>query len=156
MARELGPTAEAVRFNITRLRGERHLSLRALSDKMTDGPGKMTHSALGEVERGVRRLDVDELTALAATLGVSPLTLLLRPVDDGYNMDEVVSLTGTTDEMGADILRWLRGDAPYDLPVQLDLDSFEAEAFRRIALPEWARNWWKPITEGRPDGAQEV
>ncbi|MFV8308822.1 helix-turn-helix domain-containing protein [Mycobacteroides chelonae] len=156
MARELGPTAEAVRFNITRLRGERHLSLRALSDKMTDGPGKMTHSALGEVERGVRRLDVDELTALAATLGVSPLTLLLRPVNDGYNMDELVSLTGTTDEMGADILRWLRGDAPYDLPVQLDLDSFEAEAFRRIALPEWARNWWKPVTEGSPDGAQEV
>jgi len=35
------------------------------------------HSAVDQIEKGTRRVDVDDLMALAAALGVSPITLLM-------------------------------------------------------------------------------
>lgn len=134
---------ETVRFNLIRLLGEFRVSMRALAAEMPEGPGKLTHSALSEISRGVRRVDVDELTALAVALGVSPITLLMPYDEDGYDDDNLVQLTGTEAVFGADLLRWLRGEAPLDLPRNAELDSFEAEAFRRRSLPIWARGWWK-------------
>ncbi|WP_079624574.1 helix-turn-helix domain-containing protein [Mycobacteroides abscessus] len=143
MAREIGPTMETVRHNFVRLLGERKVSMRALAAEMPDGPGRLTHSALSEIARGIRRVDVDELTALAVALGISPITLLMPYDEDGYNDDNLVQLTGTEAVFGADLLRWLRGEAPLDLARRADLDDFEAEAFRRRSLPIWARGWWK-------------
>lgn len=149
VARELGPTAEAVRINLQRLRYEARLSLRQLADRMPPGPGALSHSSIGEIERGVRRVDVDELTALAAVLGVSPATLLL-PVSfdlDAHPQptaqpDEPVQLTGTQPEARETMLRWLRGDRPISSETISTADDFEAEAFRRRALPGWAWGWY--------------
>lgn len=140
---------ETVRHNFVRLLGERKVSMRALAAEMPDGPGKLTHSALSEIARGVRRVDVDELTALAVTLGVSPLTLLMPLVKDPYSQDQPAQLTGTGHEYGADMLYWLRGDAPLGLAPPADHESYEAETFRRTAMPDWARSW---RTTGGTDG----
>lgn len=140
--RNLGPTSDVVSENLLRLRTSRRLSLRALSESLGDGPGKLTHAAIGEIERGARRIDVDELTALAAALGVSPITLLMPFEGDSINRD--ASLTGASIELPQDTLRWLRGDAPFDLEYGDGLDSFEAQAFRRRSLPHWAWDWCLP------------
>lgn len=134
MARETGDTHDNVRYNIGRIRTQRRLSLRELAALMRPGPGALSHSSIGEIERGVRRCDVDELTALATTLDVSPVTLLM-PYSESPT--EEVSVTGMTHVIDASfVLGWLRGDSPVE-PERAS-DEHEAESFRRRSLPSWA------------------
>lgn len=133
MSKESGPSAEIARAALIRLRTGARLSLRELAAELPDGPGAMSHSAIGEVERGVRRLGLDEVFALAATLRVSPLAFLIPGGDDP---DMPVALTGLAAPLpAAAALSWLQGLAPAD-PAEA-ADSHEAEAFRRRSLPEW-------------------
>lgn len=64
-------------YNVKRLRAERNLRLRALAGRLADTGRPLTHTALDKIERGTRRVDVDDLMALAVALGVSPLRLLM-------------------------------------------------------------------------------
>jgi hypothetical protein len=131
-----GPTTAAVAAALTRLQGEgRWQSLRQLSAALATLPGggiKLSHTSIGQIVRGERHVTVDELTALAAVLGVSPVTFLIPAVSTGPT--ELVALTGTGAADAGALLGWLRGDAPLDGAG----DSFETESFRRRALPQWA------------------
>ncbi|NKU56467.1 helix-turn-helix domain-containing protein [Rhodococcus hoagii] len=80
---EIGPTGEAVRANIATIRRERGLTLRDLSDLMAEGGRLMAHNTLSEIERGARRVDVDDLMAIAVALDVPPNALLLPSDPDG-------------------------------------------------------------------------
>jgi transcriptional regulator with XRE-family HTH domain len=72
-----GSTADTVAANVKRLREGKNLGLRALAGRLADAGRPLTHTALDKIERGTRRVDVDDLMALAVTLGVSPLRLLM-------------------------------------------------------------------------------
>ncbi len=134
MARATGDTHDTVRYNLARLRTQRRLSLRELAALMPPGPGALSHSSIGEIERGVRRCDVDELTALAMTLDVSPIALLM-PYTETANDD--VAVTGMQHVVGARwVLDWLRGDAP--VQPEDAVDDHEVASFRRRSLPSWA------------------
>ncbi|MBF6358380.1 helix-turn-helix domain-containing protein [Nocardia higoensis] len=74
---EIGPIGHAVRENLVRLRADQGLTLRALADLLTPTGQPLSHNAISEIERGARRVDVDDLVALALALQVSPLALLL-------------------------------------------------------------------------------
>lgn len=118
------------------LRKERRLSLRELSDRMPeDAP--MAHATLSEIERGVRKVTVDDLTALAYALGVSPVTFLLpveRPGSQFHlDWDKPVGLVGTPQLPIRRMCDWIRGDAP---PSTTE-DAHEIEAYRRDNLPRW-------------------
>lgn len=133
MARATGDTHDTVRFNLARLRTQRRLSLRELAALMPPGPGSLSHSSIGEIERGVRRCDVDELTALAITLDVSPIALLMPYTE---NINDEIGVTGMRHVVGARwVLDWLRGDSP--LQPEDAVDDHEREAFRRRSLPSW-------------------
>lgn len=157
--RDVGPTAKAVSENLKRLLKARRLSARGFAAEMVDGPGRLTHSAISEVMRGARRVDTDELTALAAALGVSPVTLLMptapdedadfwsypREPDKGdtpHGRDFTVELTGVGPMSATAALSWLRGDSPA-VEHEADLDGFDAQQFRRHALPWWAWFWYR-------------
>lgn len=72
---EIGPTGETVRANLKEVRKLRGLTLRDLSEKMpADRP--MAHNTISEIERGARRVDVDDLMALAKALKISTSYLL--------------------------------------------------------------------------------
>jgi transcriptional regulator with XRE-family HTH domain len=74
---EIGPTGETVRATVRDIRtNRRRLTLRDLSEKMTTVGWPMAHNTISEIERGARRVDVDDLMALAAALETSPLELL--------------------------------------------------------------------------------
>lgn len=152
--REMGPTAEAVSANLKHLLAARRLSARSFAATMPAGPGQLTHSAVSEIARGVRRVDVDELTALAAALGVSPATLLLPPPGpdpiSGQTEEELpqrpAALTGVDPIPADELLRWLQGWRPLPPPTPYR-DAVEAEfqmeVFRRQSLPWWAWEWYR-------------
>ncbi|MBN7561396.1 helix-turn-helix domain-containing protein [Mycobacteroides abscessus] len=136
---ELGLTGQTVAHNLRRIRAELDISLRDVAERMPEDR-KLNHAQVSAAERGVRQVTVDDLTALAAALGVSPITLLLphaKP-QDGYDADCEMRLTGTRPQYPEVMIDWLRGDAPLDANVVNARErEFEAETFRRDALPEW-------------------
>jgi transcriptional regulator with XRE-family HTH domain len=79
-----GPTADTVAANVKRLREAKRLGLRALAARLADAGRPLTHTALDKIERGTRRVDVDDLMALAVALGVSPLRLLMPYTITGH------------------------------------------------------------------------
>lgn len=72
----LGPAGNNVRRNVQRLRLQRFWSYKELARRL-DGEGHVIGNLeLAELERGERRVDVDDLVALAAVFGLSPGELL--------------------------------------------------------------------------------
>lgn len=86
-----GDIAEAVAKNVTALRGKRRLSQQALAALMGELGRPMQSSAIAKIEKGDRRVDVDDLVALAVALNVAPARLLLPDLD----VDEPVQVTPT-------------------------------------------------------------
>jgi transcriptional regulator with XRE-family HTH domain len=85
LQRQLGPTARRVAANVKRLRGERGLDLKGLSARLSGLGQSIGVAQLSKLERAERRVDTDELVALAVALEVSPNLLLLpheAPADD--------------------------------------------------------------------------
>lgn len=113
---EIGPTGETVRFNVARIRKRQGLTLQEVSDRlrMTDHP--LAHNAISEIERGARRVDVDDLVALAVALNCSPLALLLPP----SSPEHVVSITGADMMPGRDVWDWAQGKRPLLVGVVLE------------------------------------
>ncbi|WP_159054513.1 helix-turn-helix domain-containing protein [Streptomyces dysideae] len=122
---EVGPTGRAVAANVKRLRKARGLSLRALSAALKDRGRTLSADALNKIEnaaepdgRGVRRVDVDDLAALAVAFDVPPSALLL-PLDD--SSASTVDVTGVG-SVPADVAwDWLDGKRPLELPSGDDL-----------------------------------
>jgi transcriptional regulator with XRE-family HTH domain len=132
-----GATAEAVSANVKRLRKEENLGLRSLSNRLSDVGRPLGHSAVDQIEKGTRRVDVDDLLALAVALRVSPVTLLMPEVDSAGPKDRV-TMTGT-DPSGPPVLipaqavwEWLTAQRPI-------VRSMELLSFGSRAWPKWVR-----------------
>ena len=113
LKRPLGPTGETVRANIIRLRAYRRLGYTDLSERLKDLDQQIPPLGLRRIENGARRVDADDLFALAVALGVSPVTLLIPNADDG---GEQVAATGIIEKCDAERLwNWVsrrRADRP--------------------------------------------
>lgn len=83
---ERGPAADRTAQNIRQLREERRLTLDNLSDRMRQLGRPILKSGLAKIESGERRVDVDDLVALAIALETNVNRLLL-PADASH--DEV-------------------------------------------------------------------
>lgn len=77
---EIGPAGSYLGEAVARLRGDRGWDQRALVDQLATEGCSMSQQILSRVESGGRRVDADELVALAAALGV-PVPALLPPAD---------------------------------------------------------------------------
>lgn len=71
-----GSQGGIVATNVRALRQKRGYSLNDLSERMTLTSRPILSTGLHRLERGQRRVDVDDLVALAAALDVSVTTLL--------------------------------------------------------------------------------
>jgi len=71
-----GRTNEHVASNLRRARHSIGVDLRELSARITQVGRKISPSALSKIETGDRRVDVDDLTALAYALETTPASLL--------------------------------------------------------------------------------
>lgn len=79
---EIGATGHTVRANIARIRKAQGITLRELADQLAGSDRPLSHNAISEIERGARRVDVDDLIALALALNATPNALLLPPTSD--------------------------------------------------------------------------
>lgn len=110
---EMGPTAAAVAANARRLRERRGMSTYEFSRKLREAGRPITPSAVAKIERGERRVDVDDLATLAAVLNVSPAALLL-PLKDSPHQS--IEITGAG-EVPADVAwEWASNKRPLRLP----------------------------------------
>lgn len=125
---ELGLTALVVAANVRRHRERMGLGFAQLSRELSNAGRDIPPLGLGRIEAGERRVDVDELTALAAAFGVCPATLLMP---DAETAEAIVQLTGIEKGQAQRIWSWLTGSYPLEGSVL---------AFFNVALPQWERD----------------
>lgn len=131
---ELGLTALAVSEAVRRHRERVGWGYARLSRELTKLGRDIPSLGLSRIEAGERRVDVDDLTALAAAFGVSPISLLMpdaSTIEYTGGSDDLVQLTGTEKITGARAWSWLNGSYPL---------SGSVLAFFNHALPPWERD----------------
>ncbi|NNN36056.1 helix-turn-helix transcriptional regulator [Streptomyces sp. S3(2020)] len=139
---ELGASGRAVAANVKRLRKARGWSLRALSEALAAAGRGLSQDAINKIENGaeedtkkqIRRVDVDDLVALAVVFGVNPSTLLLPDTTSGD-----AEITGVEGAVPAtDAWKWADGKRPLRIP-EGD-DGTATLDFTRWARPQGLRN----------------
>ncbi|MGW3571657.1 helix-turn-helix domain-containing protein [Streptomyces sp. NPDC000941] len=105
----LGPSGEQVRRNVTRVREARGWDKKELARRVTELGRPMPELAVGRIEAGTRRVDVDDLVALAVALGVNVSALLLPPTDHAR---EQCGVTGVGDVSHEAAWDWADGQRP--------------------------------------------
>ncbi|MFF4566198.1 helix-turn-helix domain-containing protein [Streptomyces sp. NPDC001435] len=133
-------TGRQVAFNVRRIREARGWSTYDLSRLLKAAGRPIAPSAIAKVERAERRVDVGDLTALAAALGVNPSALLL-PLKDGPA--DSVEVTGGGSVAGADAWDWADGKGPlrvpegdFDARLQFDLYARPPRRRNEIKTPD--------------------
>lgn len=103
----LGPTGEAVAANVERLRNDQHLTFAALAERLSEIGRPIPTLGLRKIVNQSRRVDADDLVALAVALDVSPISLLMPA---SSSQEEPVRATGVSGEPEAgELWDWLRG-----------------------------------------------
>lgn len=130
-----GPTGNTVRENILRYRTRLNLGYADLARRLEALGRPIPVLGLSRIERGERRVDVDDLMALAVALGVAPTSLLLPDTSDA---DAAVTATGI-DGTAADLLGWFRLHTPSAHIGKPAGQRFVRDAIRFIAdaRPRW-------------------
>ncbi|AXO25203.1 MULTISPECIES: helix-turn-helix domain-containing protein [Mycobacterium avium complex (MAC)] len=107
---ELDETGRAVAENITRIRTARGLNYTELSKNLMRLHRDITPLAVRRIEEGQRRVDVDDLMAIAAALNVSPAALLMPRAT---RTDELVQTTAMAEPATAErVWDWVAGEQP--------------------------------------------
>jgi 8-oxo-dGTP pyrophosphatase MutT (NUDIX family)/transcriptional regulator with XRE-family HTH domain len=136
----LGPVGGYVIANLLELRAERRLSYKDLSDRLSQLGRSIPTLGLSRIEKGNRRVDVDDLVALALALGVNPAALLL-PRD--VPPDGRVRLTEGATATARDAWNWADGRWPLPFPfagpgAKSTFDWHRVADFEAHARPEWS------------------
>ncbi len=131
-----GPASSRVQNNLKELRKAAGLTLDQLADRMADVGRPVLPSGLSKIEQGDRRVDVDDLVALAVALGVNVNRLLLSDVAE----DEALALTPEIGHPAWAVWQWADGFYPLPTRPADDADdpyntSAEYEEFQRLARP---------------------
>ena len=108
---EKGPIAGAVAANVRGVRERRGWTQQILAAEMAKVGRSMQSSAVAKIESQSRRVDVDDLVALAAALNV-PIARLLMP--DDKNADASVQLLPQVRTSVGRAWAWLNGEQALD------------------------------------------
>ncbi|MDZ4235260.1 MAG: helix-turn-helix transcriptional regulator [Dietzia sp.] len=132
----LGTTGATVARNIRRVRLERGLAYTELAEQLEELGREVPTWGLRKIESGGRRVDVDDLMALAVALRVSPITLLMPHT--GTDRDEVTAAGLNHPVSAANLWTWLRADRPMEGDDRIPVVFYDA------AWPAW---WLKRHVE---------
>jgi hypothetical protein len=112
-AKEPGPSSARVAANLRKIRLSRDgLSTAALSRRLGLIKQPILDTGITKIEKGDRKVDVDDLVALAVALGVTPNRLLLPEIDlpavtRGVRLTPA-GVTGRPDQLW----QWAQGETP--------------------------------------------
>lgn len=126
---ELGATGKTVSAAVRLHRERMGWGFARLSRELARAGRDVPPLGLARIESGERRVDVDDLTALAVVFGISPITLLMP--ETTANNEHVIELTGTGVVTGKSLWSWLTASYPL---------SGSVLAFFNHALPPWEQN----------------
>lgn len=107
-----GPTGSHAAASVAQLRNRLKISTTELSRRLDEAGQVIAPTGITRLEKGTRRIDVDDLMALALTLDVTPNRLLL-PAE---KTDRDVALAPKVSTTWENAWRWASGDEP--LPVE--------------------------------------
>lgn len=130
--RSLGPTGETVRANVRRLREAQNLSYAEVSRRLTGLGRPVATLGLSRIEAGERRVDADDLVALALVFEVSPASLLLTATTAS---EDVVQVTGAGGVAADAAWGWLTVSRPLRYSTQAP--GVEDFHFQVRAKPIW-------------------
>jgi transcriptional regulator with XRE-family HTH domain len=136
---DLGPIGIAVSHNVRRLREAQNLSYAEFSRRVTAAGRDIAPLGVRRIESGARRVDTDDLVALARALGVTPATLLMPDVADGAQQVAIAA----DDKLAAEQLwAWLCGFEPLD-------PQHSVIEFRIAIAPSWRKRLYLQAIESR-------
>lgn len=134
----LGPTGNTVASNVRRLRKKHGLEYTQLADRLAELKRPIPTLGLRRIEAGDRRVDADDLVALAVALDTNPNALLLPPSE---NADHVLTVTGVGMRPAWQVWKWGRGEfpltykqVPEDVPEQ-NRDTYAQAYFENNSDP---------------------
>lgn len=105
----IGPVGERVIANVEELRQIRGLSFRDLAARLAELGRPIGSAVLHRLSQGRRRVDADDLVALAVALGVTTDSLLL---DRHARRDEMMDLTPAFRQRADVVWAWADGREP--------------------------------------------
>lgn len=112
--KEPGPTARRVAEAVRRIRRGpgQDITTAELSRRLAALGQPIPDTGITKTEQGTRRVDVDDLVALALALGVTPNTLLLPQVNFAGGAGARYELTPQAPGTAEDLWRWAQGEYP--------------------------------------------
>lgn len=133
----LGPSGRAVAKNVERLRDKQKLTFAALSERLGELGRPIPPLGLRKIVAETRRVDADDLVALAIAFGVTPISLLMPDLDHAEE-DDLVEITGCRDKKVAAkrLWDWLRASQTLGSSYQ-DMNSYIE--FLLASEPRWIR-----------------
>jgi transcriptional regulator with XRE-family HTH domain len=123
----LGPTGDRVQENVKRIREARGMNKKDLSERVGERGRPIPPLGISRIEAGTRRVDADDLVALALALKVSPLTLLM-PAE--WNSTPV-KLTSEVEVPAQVAWLWGQGESPAEEIPPTGEESEHAAYWRR-------------------------
>lgn len=136
--REPGPTSMRTAENLRRIRQQRGFSYAELARRLAKIGHPIIDTGLLKIEKGDRRVDVDDLVALAVALGTTPNRLLLPPCE-AEHARERYQVTPVMTEAPPALWAWATGEVPLGrLPAAVDTTTQargEELAFNRENRP---------------------
>lgn len=119
----LSKTGTVVARNIRTIRKARNLPYTELSARLHELGREIPTWGLRKIESGGRRVDTDDLVALALALNVSPLALLLStepsslvPKAKTYPPERIWEWAMGLDALGGDLIAFMRDSNPLKAP----------------------------------------
>ncbi len=111
----MGSSSKRVAANLRHIRREHDVTTAALSQRLASIGHPIADTGITKTEKEDRRVDADDLVALALALGVTPNTLLLPPVGYLGASDPPAHPGSQRQRRGA--WQWAQGERPLDLPI---------------------------------------
>ncbi|MFA1551644.1 helix-turn-helix domain-containing protein [Actinomadura chokoriensis] len=105
----LGPTGRFVAGNLARMRGTQGLSTTELSRRLKAAGRPISPTSITKIEKGTRRVDVDDLVALSVVLGVNPNALLFPDAADASPIEVTAAERLNT---AYEVWQWADGREP--------------------------------------------
>jgi transcriptional regulator with XRE-family HTH domain len=117
-----GPAGERIAGRVRKLRLASGLTYKELSGRLEKLGRPIPVLGLSRLEKGERRVDADDLIALALALDVTPNRLMLPDVDARTSASPhaiTPAVTGRPQQLWA----WAQGEEPLALPVEALIDA---------------------------------
>lgn len=131
-----GPVSRYAADNLVRLRKARGLSTTRLSAALKEIGHSIPATGITRIEKGERRVDVDDLVALSVALKVSPGALLLPPTVVGE-----VEVAGSKTVNALDAWLWMNGQRPLEALEDEEQAGAALDDHQIHSLPPGLRKW---------------